>query len=116
MTQVSQADGGRQSDVAGSDDRDGTHLLQSVTKGVYKPPHPAGRAIEAATWSAPGSRSIYNQPPAMANLRKAHPVAWAAILFTAMMQFGGPVPARAASIAGGGVTLDGFGVLHPFGA
>ena len=51
----------------------------------------------------------------MANLRKAHPVAWAAILFTAMMQFGGPVPARAASIAGGGVTLDGFGGLHPFG-
>src|SRR5207302_11047561 len=56
MTQVSEADGRRQSDVAGSDDRDGTHLLQSVTKGVYKPPHPAGRAIEAATWSAQGSR------------------------------------------------------------
>ena len=48
MPQVGQAYGGGQSDVAGPDDGDRTHFLQSVTKRVRKPP-PGGKSLQSAT-------------------------------------------------------------------
>src|SRR2546430_6281094 len=51
----------------------------------------------------------------MAHPRKAYPALVAALLLAGLVQLEMPTPARAAPSATGGVTLDGYGGIHPFG-
>src|SRR2546430_17099160 len=51
----------------------------------------------------------------MAHPRKAYPALVAALLLAGLVQLEMPTPAHAAPSATGGVTLDGYGGIHPFG-
>src|SRR5256714_12166822 len=51
----------------------------------------------------------------MAHPRKACPGLVAALLLAGLVQLEMPTPANAAPSATGGVTLDGYGGIHPFG-
>ena len=51
----------------------------------------------------------------MAHPRKAYPALAAALLLAGLVQLEMPTPAHAAPSATGGVTLDGYGGIHPFG-